>query len=69
MARKPQVGGKRTGAGRPLSADPRRNKVTVKLTDDQLRAVKSAASTDGRTVSDWAAAAFGLAIARRPTRE
>lgn len=62
MSRRSKVGGKRTGAGRPLSADPRRKKVTVKLTDDQHAAVKAAAAKERRSVSSWGGAAFSLAI-------
>lgn len=66
--RKPKVGGARRGAGRPPSPDPRRNKVTVKVTDSLLEAVQVAAAAEGRKVSDWGAAAFELAIARGSTR-
>ena len=66
--RKPKVGGARPGAGRPPSADPRKNKVTVKVTDSLVESVRSAAAAEGRKVSDWGAAAFELAIARGSTR-
>jgi hypothetical protein len=66
--RKPKVGGARAGAGRPRSLNPRRNKVTVKLTDGLHAAVQAAAAAEERKVSEWGAAAFELAIARGSTR-
>lgn len=66
--RKSKVGGARAGAGRPLSADPLRRKVTVKVTDALLQAVEDAAAAEQRKVSDWGRAAFELAIARGSTR-
>lgn len=68
MTRRPKVGGKRKGAGRPPSANPRRNKVTIKLTDSQHAAVQAAAAAEDRSVSDWGNAAIDLAIARGSTR-
>lgn len=61
-------GGARPGAGRPPSPDPKRHKVTIKLTDSQLVAVQTAAAREGRSVSEWGGAAFELAIARGSTR-
>lgn len=60
--RKPKVGGRRKGAGRPPSIDPRRNKVTIKLTDHLHTAVKAAAKAADRSVSDWGSAALERAL-------
>lgn len=68
MPRRSKVGGKRAGAGRPPSANPKRNKVSVLLTDGLHAAVQAAAAAEDRKVSDWGAAAFELAIARGSTR-
>lgn len=56
--------------GRPPKppGEKRGESVTVWLTLERHAAVVEAAEREGRTISDWGAAAFDLAIARGSTR-
>ncbi len=50
----PSHGGKREGAGRkPAAAAPRDQRVTVRLTEDELERVKALAADRDLTLPDW----------------
>lgn len=46
-------GGKRPGAGRPKSDDPRGHTVAIRLNDDEIFCVKMDAANAGKSLSEW----------------
>lgn len=69
-SRKPKVGGRREGAGRPSKprAEKRGKNVTVWLTESAYEAAVAAAQLEGLALSDWGRAAFELAANRWSSR-
>ncbi len=61
-------GGKRKGAGRPPSDNPRVERREVKLLPEEAQAHDAAARAESQSWSEWIRAAAQLAIARGSTR-
>lgn len=68
MPRRRGPGGARKGAGRPPLEVSRDVTKRLRLTADEEAVQEAAAKREGLTWSDWARAAFDLAIARGSTR-
>lgn len=65
---KPKHGGRRPGAGRPVSPTSRTAQIKAQVTPDVRNAFAAIARQQGQSISEAAAEAIELAIARGSTR-